>query len=49
MNFDAEQKLEVKKLKQDFYPLIDETWTDPTKYLPLVFSEIAPQVADPDR
>lgn len=49
MNFDAEQKQEIKKLKLDFYPLIDETWKDPVKYLPLVFSEMAPQVADPDR
>lgn len=49
MNFDAEQKQEIKKLKQDFYPLIDETWKDPTKYLPLVFNEMAPQVLDSDR
>lgn len=47
MHFDAEQKQAIKKLKQDLYPLIDETWKDPERYLALVFDELAPQVADP--
>lgn len=49
MNFNAEEKREIKKIKQDIYPQIDETFDNPEQYLPHVFNNLALQVADPTK
>lgn len=46
MNFNAEEKQEIKQIKQDLYPLIDETLEDPERYLSLVFNNLVLQISD---
>lgn len=49
MNFNAEDKREIKKIKQDLYPQIDETLENPDQYLPIVFNSLVLQITEPKR
>jgi hypothetical protein len=49
MEFSAEEKAEIKKLKREINPIIDETLAEPDKHLPMVFNHMVVLVSDKQR